>query len=146
MNSTFFSDDILPLNKTIEIYIMTIIARSVFHEKKKILSTRFFRRMLIQIIECYLMIELTFLKELMLTKQAQCDICHYWYFLNYSFKFQQNVCNRCHDLLMMSMNVSDIAILNIKGSDYRCIISLISKNKAISLMPHADLTKKIGAL
>ena len=27
-----------------------------------------------------------------------CDICHYWYFLNYSFKFQPNVCNRCHDL------------------------------------------------
>ena len=25
------------------------------------------------------------------------DICHYWYFLNYSFKFQSNVCNRCHD-------------------------------------------------
>ena len=89
------------------------------------------------------MIELTFLKELMLTKQAQYDICHYWYFLNYSFKFQSNVCNRCHDLLMMSMNVSAIAILNIKGSDYRCIISLISKNKAISLMPHADLTKII---
>ena len=42
------------------------------------------------------------------------DICHYWYILNYSFKFQPNVCNRCHDLLMMSVNLSDIAILNIK--------------------------------
>ena len=40
------------------------------------------------------------------------------------------------------MNLSDIAILNIKGSDYRCIISLISKNKAINLMQSADLTKK----
>ena len=38
------------------------------------------------------------------------DICHYWYFLNYSFKFQTNACNRCHDLLMMSMNLRDIAI------------------------------------
>ena len=28
----------------------------------------------------------------------ECDICHYWYFLNYSFKFQPYVCNRCHDL------------------------------------------------
>ena len=72
----------------------------------------------------------------------ECDICHYWYFLNYSFKFQPNVCNRCHDLLMMSMNLSDIAILNIKGSDYRCIISLISKNEAINLMQNADLTIK----
>ena len=63
----------------------------------------------------------------------ECDICHYWYFLNCSFKFQPDVCSRCHDLLMMSMNLSDIAILNIKGSDYCCIISLISKNDAINL-------------
>ena len=28
----------------------------------------------------------------------ECNICHYLYFLNYSFKFQPNVCNRCHDL------------------------------------------------
>ena len=49
----------------------------------------------------------------------ECDVYHYWYFLNYSFKFQPNVCNRCHDLLIMSVNLSDIAILNIKGSDFR---------------------------
>ena len=45
----------------------------------------------------------------------ECDICHYWYFITYSSKFQPNVSNRCHDLLMMSMNLSDIAILNIRG-------------------------------
>ena len=44
------------------------------------------------------------------------------------------------------MNLSDIAILNIKGSDNRCIISLISKNEATNLMENADLTKKIGTL
>ena len=74
----------------------------------------------------------------------ECDVCHYWYFLNYSFKFQPNVCNRCHDLLMMSVNLSDIAILNIKGSDYCCIIELISKNEAINLMHNVDLTGKSG--
>ena len=67
------------------------------------------------------------------------EICHYWYFLSYSFKFQPNVCNRCHDLLVTSMKPSDIAILNIKGSDYPCIISLISKNVAINLMQNANL-------
>ena len=46
----------------------------------------------------------------------------------------------------MSMNLSDIAILNIKGSDYCCIISLISKNESIKLMQNADLTKKSGTL
>ena len=40
------------------------------------------------------------------------------------------------------MNLSDIAILNIKGSDYCCIISLISKNEALNLMDIANLTKK----
>ena len=47
---------------------------------------------------------------------------------------------------MMSMNLSDIAILNIKGSDYHCVISLISKNEAINLMPNTDLTEKSGTL
>ena len=41
----------------------------------------------------------------------ECDICHYWYFLNYSFRFQPNVRNRCHDSLMMSINLGDIAVL-----------------------------------
>ena len=68
----------------------------------------------------------------------ECDTCHYCYFLNYSFKFQPNVCNGYYDLLM-SMNLSDIAILNIKGSDYHCIISRISKNKAINLLQNLKL-------
>ena len=76
----------------------------------------------------------------------ECDVCHYWYFLNFSFKFQPNVCNRCHDLLMMSVNLSDIAILNIKGSDYPCIISLISKNEAINLLQNFNLTEKSRTL
>ena len=44
------------------------------------------------------------------------------------------------------MNLRDIAILNIKGSNYCCIISLISKNEAKSVMQNADLTKKSGTL
>ena len=81
-----------------------------------------------------------------ISESKECDICHYWYLLNYSFQFQSNVYNRCHDLLMMSINHSDFAILNIEGSDYRCIISLISRNEAINLMQNADLTGKNGTL
>ena len=40
------------------------------------------------------------------------------------------------------MNLSNIAILIIKGSDYHGIISLISKTEAINLMQNPDLTKK----
>ena len=42
--------------------------------------------------KCDTMIELTFLKELMLVKQLHqkkvCNICYYWYFLNKRLKFQ----------------------------------------------------------
>ena len=69
------------------------------------------------------------------------DICHYWNSLNKGFKFQVNVCNRCHDLLIMSVNLSDIVILSIKCSDYCCIISRISENEAINLIQNIDLTK-----
>ena len=60
----------------------------------------------------------------------KCNICHYWYLLNKSFKFQQNVYIRCHDLLMMSINLSDIAILNIESVDYCCIISELAKMRS----------------
>ena len=44
------------------------------------------------------------------------------------------------------MNLNDITIINVKGSDYHCIISLISKNKDIKLMQNNDLTKKSRTL
>ena len=68
------------------------------------------------------------------SESKECDICHYWYLLDKSFKFHSNVFNECHDLLMTFMNLSDIAILNIKGADYCCIIKGIGKTEAINLM------------
>ena len=44
------------------------------------------------------------------------------------------------------MITNNIAILNIKGSDYYCIISLISKNEAMNLMQSTDLTEKSRTL
>ena len=72
----------------------------------------------------------------------ECDICHYWYFLNKGFTFQPNVCNRCHCLLNMSMNLSNAAISNIKHDDYCCIISRISRNETINLIQNVSLAKK----
>ena len=43
---------------------------------------------------------------------------------------------------MMFTNLSDIGISNIKGSYYRCIISLIGKNEGINLIQNVDLTEK----
>ena len=46
------------------------------------------------------------------------DIFQYWYFLDKGFKFQPHFCNGCHDVLMMSMNLSNTAILTINSGDY----------------------------
>ena len=75
-----------------------------------------------------------------------CDTCHYWYFLNKEFKFQPYVSNRYHDLLMMPMNLINIAFLKVKNDNCRCIITGISKSEAINLIQNIDLTAKSGTL
>ena len=80
------------------------------------------------------------------SESKEFDICHYWLFLDKWLKFQPDVCNECHDILMMSLNFSNIAILNIKGVDYRFNNSRISKTQAVSLLQKADLLEKIGSL
>ena len=47
---------------------------------------------------------------------------------------------------MMSMYPKDIAIFNIRGVDYHCIINGINKSEAVNLLQNADLRKKIGSL
>ena len=66
MKIQFNSDDDLPLNKTIESTTITLVAILSF-----LLPIVFLRRMFMEFIKkCYIRIELTFLKELMLIKQA----------------------------------------------------------------------------
>ena len=80
------------------------------------------------------------------SESKEWDICHYWYFLDKDLKVQPNICNGCNDLLMMSMNLSNIAVLNIKSANRRCIISGIRNSEAINLMRNTDLTEKSGTL
>ena len=71
------------------------------------------------------------------------NICHYWHFLNKGFKFQSYVSNKCSDLVTIYMNLSNVAILDIKGTGCRCIIIKISKIEAINLLLNIDLTEKM---
>ena len=47
---------------------------------------------------------------------------------------------------MMSMNLSDIAPLNINGVDYCCIIRAIRKSEARKAIQNIDLTEKTRTL
>ena len=50
-------------------------------------------------------------------KSKECDICHYWYFLDKSFKYETYLCNGCDNLMQKAINFNDVAIVSIKGSD-----------------------------
>ena len=52
----------------------------------------------------------------------ECMLCRYWYFKDVGFKFEPHVCNKCHDILMTAYELKNIAILNVKGVDSRCIL------------------------
>ena len=63
------------------------------------------------------------------TKES--ELCHYWFFKDIELKFEEHICNRCHDLLTMAYSLKNIAILSAKGATFRCILMGISKNEGL---------------
>ena len=59
------------------------------------------------------------------------ELCHYQFFKDIGFKFEEHVCNKCHNLLTMAYSLKNIAILNAKGATFRCILMGISKNEGL---------------
>ena len=60
-------------------------------------------------------------------------VCNYWYF-NDGFKFQNSVRNVYLGLMMLCFNLSNIAIITVKGADDRFVIHDIGKSEAIHLL------------
>ena len=52
------------------------------------------------------------------------------YFFNQGFKCQDSVCNDCHDLTILSVNISYVAIITVKNVDYLWIIHNFRKSVA----------------
>ena len=50
----------------------------------------------------------------------------------------------CHDLMEEVMNLNDVAIISIKGNDYRIHSWYTSNNDAVSIMKTFNLNKKSG--
>ena len=56
------------------------------------------------------------------------ELCHYWFFKDVAFKFEQHVCNRCHDLL----TTGHMAILNAKETIFRCLLRSTRKKEVLN--------------
>ena len=74
------------------------------------------------------------------------DICRYWYFKDIDFKYEPYLCNGCHDLMQKAMSFNNIAIVYVKGSDYRINFWYASKDDAINVMDGSNLVDKGGVL
>ena len=66
----------------------------------------------------------------------------YWYFKDIGYKFEWNVCNKCHDVLVTTYELKNIAIMNVKDADYRCILWGISRNEAVNILNNSVLEDK----
>ena len=56
------------------------------------------------------------------SSSKECELYHYWFFQDVGFQFEEHVCNRCHDLLMMAHSLKNIAILSGKGATFKCLL------------------------
>ena len=74
----------------------------------------------------------------------ECDICHYWYFLDKNFNYELYLCNGYHDLMQKAMNFNDAANVSSKGNDYRIHFWYMSKNEEVSIMQNSSLNEKTG--
>ena len=48
--------------------------------------------------------------------------------------------------MQKDINFSDVAVVSIKGSDYRIHFSYMSRDDAINIMKNSNLNKKSGSL
>ena len=64
------------------------------------------------------------------------------YVKDVGFKFEPHVCNKCHDVLIADMNLKNIAVWNLKGADFRCILWGISRDEAVNRLNNSVLVDK----
>ena len=76
----------------------------------------------------------------------ECDICHYWYFLDKNFNYKPYLCNGCHDLMQKAMNFNNVSFVSIKRNSYRIHFWYMSKNDTINIMNNSNLNEKTGSL
>ena len=75
----------------------------------------------------------------------ECELCHYWFFKDFGFKFAEHVCNRCNDLLMKDHSLRTIAIMSAKEATFRYLLMCASKNKVLR-KPNNSVTYDRGVL
>ena len=70
-----------------------------------------------------------YINKTCLSKES--DLCHYWFSKDFRLKFEEYVCNRCHNSLTMAYSLENIGILSAQETTFKCLLMGISKNEAL---------------
>ena len=134
MKIKFNSDDDLPLNKPLKFHAMTIIVRSVFEEDGKLYPQVFLDNALyeVQMLEYHKVGISEGIDVDKTSASKEYDICHFWYFKDFGFKYEPYLCHGFHDLMRKAMSFND----------YRIHFWYMSKDDTIGIMNNSDLVDK----
>ena len=136
MKIKFNSYDDFPLNKQLRFLSITITVRAVFEKDGKYYPQIFLD-------ECFYEVQMLEYERIDIYEgidlnksdaSKECDISHYWYFLDKNVNYEHYLCNGCHDLMQKAMNFNDVDIVSIKESDYRIHFWYMSKSDAINFV------------
>ena len=75
-------------------------------------------------------------------RSKECTICHYWYFEDIGYKFEPYVCSKCPNISIIAYDLENIAILNVKGVDYRSSLWNITRRDAANRLNNSKLDDK----
>ena len=138
---TVFSIDSLPVYENkyyLQVYLDACVYKTVNKQKTDYLHENVFEDLILQMLY-YDRIHIS--EGINLAKSNSrkvCMICNCWFF-NLGFKFQDPVCNGHHDLKLLSVNISNTAIITVKNADYCYIIHNFSKSEAFYLLKNFAL-------
>ena len=134
------SDDNLPLNNLLKLHNLTIIFKkttSIIRKSFQMNVCMSYKKIRYERIDVSEGIDINKTSAL-----KKCMICHYWYFLDIGYEYEQYVCNGWHNLSIMVYDLDDFMILNIKSVYYRCFVHNMSKHKVIKLSNNSQLDNK----
>ena len=76
----------------------------------------------------------------------ECWMCHFWYFIDKSFNFDNYFCNGCSDMNTRAVSFNNLAVVYVNGSAYRINFAFMTKDHTINLIKNAVIIDKRGVL
>ena len=76
----------------------------------------------------------------------ECWMCHFCFFIDKNFNFDDSLCNGCHDMNMKAVSINNLAIVYVGDKVYRINFAFMSKGDAINLIKNSVIMDKRGVL